>query len=123
MEASLVRIEVVPGSSLKDFVPADPYDFCVTLVLVIGPKGTKVEELFNVYVCTPKWIESALARTNEYSMWGFHHLIVARFDQDEIASTIRRYVEQLDSKSWSEIVAKIRLVGEWEYEDYVDGES
>ena len=82
---------------------------------VVGEIGT---DDFSLYVCTPKWLERAITLHGTYGRWGYHHLIVLRYDPQQIESMITESVGALEGDSWDELTKKLRILGYWEYEDY-----
>ncbi len=91
--------------------------FCVLVQAMFGPEGVDGEESFDVLVCNPKWVE---ARTNEGAFNSRHHLIMSRFDANDIRSFLIDSAKQFDGSTWEEVAEKLSRVGKWEFEDYVD---
>jgi hypothetical protein len=51
---------------------------------------------------------------------GFHHLIVRFEDYDErkLRAFIDTWVSRYEGPDWEAIAQRLRLFGQWEYEDY-----
>ncbi len=51
---------------------------------------------------------------------GFHHLIVRFEDYDErkLRVFIETWVSRYEDPDWEAIAKRLRLFGQWEYEDY-----
>lgn len=103
-----------PDYSFENFSPEEKTDFFLTLVLHIGPEDCKSEHLFNLYICTPNWINCS----SETALWGRHFLIVKEFDRSLIERKIRKIIQDSDEKDWEKTAIKLSRYFEWEYEDY-----
>lgn len=53
-------------------------------------------------------------------MLGLHRIVMARFDYDALAATIRKFCEQCEGTNWQEVAQKVARLGQWEFEDYRD---
>lgn len=74
------------------------------------------EELFNVSVCSTKWVER-ICKESGY-LFGRHYLIVPYFDFTKIEWTLRKSVESVIGKDWHELSTKVGRIGKSEFEDY-----
>jgi len=91
--------------------------FCVLIQAMFGSVGADGEESFDVLVCNPLWVEEE-ARRGAFS--GRHHLIVARFDINEIRAFLQNAAVESAGEPWDEVARKLARVGKWEFEDYVE---
>lgn len=46
------------------------------------------------------------------------HVLVRKYDLDEITKTITDYIDQCEGDDWMEIAQKLSRVFAWEFEDY-----
>lgn len=101
---------------IEEYQPKDSDTFCVLVRAMVGPKGTKGEESFDIRVCSPKWLEQYVER--EAFLFGTHYLFVARYDVTEITKLITRFIDRCTGDSWEEVARKVSRIGYWEFEDY-----
>jgi len=91
--------------------------YCVFVQAMFGPNGSDGEESFDILVCNDLWV-SQQCRIGAFS--GRHHLIVCRFDINEI----REFLEQIALKcadvDWNRVALKLGRYGQWEFEDYIN---
>jgi hypothetical protein len=99
----------------ETFEPEDPENFSFGLTITVGAEGEQGEDLFDLFVCTPKWLE-----TNRLAeiVPGRHHLIVYEYNFPKIAQFIEAYVGEPDMGSWEELASYIARLAHWEFEDY-----
>ncbi len=117
MKAFVEFVSIDPGEFLADYEPEEPDCFGVLLIMGIGTVGEIGTDYFHLLVCTPRWLESAIKLEGSYGRWGYHHLIVLRYDPQQIESMITESVGALEGDSWDELTTKLRILGYWEYED------
>lgn len=104
--------------SIEKFNPEVENNFCFLLQLLIGPKGERGDETFDIVVCTPQW----LLENNKTSdiIFGRHYLIVFEYDFKAICDKLTKYVNNIDGDTWDEIALQVGRIGKWEFEDYQD---
>ncbi|MCG1041482.1 immunity 8 family protein [Mycetohabitans sp. B8] len=100
--------------NLKEYVPEDRRCFFLNLHLCIGLIDKSGADNFELYVCTPEWLNKAIWEPK----WGRYLLIVQEYDLLIIEEFIRGYIEQCDGADWNAIVAKLARMFAWEFEDY-----
>jgi len=100
----------------KTYWPEDEESFSFLITVLVGPRGTAVEESFNVVVCTPKWL---LKKYDENEIIiGKDKLIVFKFDMERILARIRKLFDNCSGKDWNDIAMKLSRIGHWEFENY-----
>ncbi|HEX9502999.1 MAG TPA: immunity 8 family protein [Patescibacteria group bacterium] len=110
---SIISAEIVDFNTYR---PIDEKSFSFLLMVAVGPKGTMEEELFDIEVCTPKWL---MDNHNLGEMvLGQHKLIVFEFDMQRILEKVKRLFDSCSGKDWNEIAIKLSRIGHWEFEDY-----
>lgn len=115
----LSEIKKIISPDILDFYsywPADEESFSFLLSVIVGPRGEKVEESFDIEVCTPKWLLKAYGEND--MILGRHKLIVFKFDMDRIIARVRNAFDNCNGKDWNEIAIKLARIGHWEFEDY-----
>ena len=83
---------------------------------MVGPEGQDGGHLFQVFVCTPSWLENNCPPDG--AGWGRHLLIVRAFSRDRTLQEIRSYIDNCTESDFWELAKKVSRVGAWEYEDY-----
>lgn len=99
---------------IHSYVPDDPECFFITLRLCIGPEDDNGGDDFEVFVCTPTWLQKNVWEP----MWGRHFLIVKEFNYQLIVGAIIKAISQYEGVGWSEIACKLARLYAWEFEDY-----
>lgn len=97
-----------PDIDLNTFVPTVADDFGFLLQLFIGEINSDGEECFDVFVCTPKWIE--LNYDKQTVLIGLHTIIVREFNFPKLMKAIEELV-CIDGVSWEAISDQIRYIG------------
>ena len=100
-----------------NYWPEDDESFSFLITVLVGPRGTAIEESFGVVVCTPKWLMNKYDE-NEILL-GKNKLIVFKYDMDRILLRIRKMFDNCSGKDWKEIAIKLSRIGRWEFEDYI----
>ena len=103
-----------PDVDLEHFSPQDPEVFCFLLQLFIGEKGERGEECFDVFVCTPKWIERHYSK--QAIIIGLHTIIVQEFNLRKLMAAIEERFCVM-GESWDEISNQIRFFGLSEFDN------
>ena len=118
MQAELKSIHSPDAESLENYIPDDPHCFLLFIELFIGPKEEVGGELFNIEICTPKWL---LTRAQECGVvFGCNYLIVANYNWDLIYKSITDKINAMHGASWDDLAAKLSKLGRSEFEDYDD---
>ena len=116
MESEIKSIMSTDIFDLENYKPIDDENFCFLVTLTVGIKGEEGGDLFNIKVCTPKWI---LANYNPREiLLGKGKLIVLQCDMTAILSRIKGLFGGRSGKDWNEISTKLSRIGHWEFEDY-----
>jgi len=100
---------------LEDHLPDDPENFSIVVRAMVGPRGEKGEESFDIDICTPKWLQQYIER--ERFLFARHRLFVNTFDVLEITRIVTRFIERCSGASWDEVAVKVSRLGHWEFED------
>ena len=61
-----------------------------------------------------------LFRSEDEVIFGYQHLIVFKYNFQEIKEKIESYINNLSGSNWDDLANKISLIGKWEFEDYKD---
>ena len=87
MKKSYIIDYYSPDIDLQSFNPQPHDDFAFVLQLFVGIEGGKGEECFDIFVCTPKWIEHNYAKQTIIS--GLHTIIVQEYDFEKLKEWVR----------------------------------
>lgn len=112
----LKRLHSPDVFDLESFVPEDPACFGFLLQAMFGPDGGEGEESFDILVCTPTKLAPEVESKGIVD--GRHHLIVHKFDLEQIRSFLVTYASTCTGKNWQEVATKLSRLGKWEFEDY-----
>jgi hypothetical protein len=112
MKATIISIESPDVEDLEAYQSSGP-SFCVPLQLLIGPRDSMGEELFDLQVCSPDWLKQ-----QALPMIGRHLLIVSTFDFHAIREFLEDEVDRIEGDTWNEVGEKLGRIGHWEFEDY-----
>lgn len=99
---------------VESYVPESAENFSLSLRIRIGLDGTQAADDFELFICTPKWLEEAMWEPR----WGRGLLIVRSYDFSTINGLIHEYVSRCEGASWEAIVIKLGKVFFWEFDDY-----
>lgn len=105
-----------PDIDIDNYQPDDPTNVGFLLQLFVGPSDGQGEESFDVFVCTPKWLQEQVMR--ERAIFGRHHLVVDRYDVEFIKQTLIDAVNTKKAADWPTLALKLATIGRWEFEDY-----
>jgi Immunity protein 8 len=100
---------------LENYRPDDHENFSFSLTITVGPLGEAGGDLFDIDVCTPKWL---LARQDDDIVLGKGKIIVYRCDMKMILKRVSALFEGCIGKDWNDIAIKLSRVGHWEFENY-----
>jgi len=109
-------LDTADAPDLEHYIPEDPDSFCLWISFIAGPEADLGEEIFQVGVCTAKWLQE----TVKYKriMLGRHFLIVDSYDYATIHKFIKEYCSSCEGATWNEVALKLGRLGRWEFEDY-----
>lgn len=113
---AVVRRLHSPDVDLTTYVPDDPEDVGVLVQIMAGSKGKPGEELFDVVVCTPRWLDRRIREDGP--LVGRHYLIVERWDLARVRLYLTDAVGSEEGATWRELALRIGRIGMWEFEDY-----
>ncbi|GAA5105629.1 immunity 8 family protein [Orbus sasakiae] len=98
------------------YFPEDENEFGIMLSLSIGSSESNGADYFNLFVCSPGWIDK-----NQWIPEILRHtLIIRKYNLDEITGIINKYIEQCSCKTWAETAQKLSRYFAWEFEDYTE---
>lgn len=104
------------AEDLNTYTPQIPDNFCMWLTLAIGPEGIEGSHLFQVGVCTVRWLAHQLSIKGAYALR--HMILVESFDFELIKKTIQEIIENAERSNWEESVPILCRYFAWEFEDY-----
>lgn len=99
---------------IETYFPESVDNFSLSLRVRIGLDCTKGADDFELFVCTPKWLEETVWEAR----WGRGLLIVREYNFSTINGLIHDYVSRCEGASWEDIVRQLGKVFSWEFDDY-----
>lgn len=100
--------------------PDDEDLFGFSVDATIGPKGEGAGNIFQFFVCTPKWIATRMINHEfgEVGVFGKEMIIVTEYDFNSIRTMISNLCSRTMGRDWAEIANKLSRYAAWEYADY-----
>lgn len=112
MRARLKSLRSDDIPDLAGYVPPDPDEFAVPLVLEVGPLGVRGRERFDLLVASPAWL---LRRHGRKGAVVGHALVIAfEWDYPRLKAFLARQVEACAGKTWPDVVRKVSRLADWE---------
>ena len=105
MKVHLKSISLANGTSFKDFKPARPDDFHVTLRLTIGKDVAIRESHHSLYICTPNWLAQETQAKGPVT--ARHTLIVSHFEPAQITASIQQLIDQCQRPAWADTLSAL----------------
>jgi hypothetical protein len=116
MKSEIKQILAESEEFNQNFCPEDIYNFNFLLRILVGAKGEKGEESFDVEVCTPKWIENNLNDSDV--MIGRHKIIMKEYNYKILKNMVLKLFESKEGNNWKNIAEYLSRYAYWEFEDY-----
>jgi hypothetical protein len=116
MKAEIKRIRSLTIDHLEAFHPEPADDFGFDLELDVGAVGEEGEDVFELTVCTPRWLEKHHRKTDIVS--GRHHLIVFEYNFERLQVALAEACAACEGETWKEVAEKFARFARWEFEDY-----
>lgn len=101
---------------MRIYVPEIGDFFAFWMEMEIGPVGEKSSDLFQVLVCTPRWLEEEVRKWG--AQWSRAKLIINSYNFNELEDFVKRAVSSVEGRDWAEVASKLRLLAEWEFDGY-----
>ena len=105
----------LPCDDLEHCTPQDPTNFGFVVTAAIGPKDAEGVEVFDFFVCTPRWLAANIPERG-YE-WGRFKLILPRWDDDALLPALTDLCAQATGPDWESVAARLARYGAWEFED------
>ncbi|MCU1731804.1 MULTISPECIES: immunity 8 family protein [unclassified Pseudomonas] len=99
---------------VETYCPENVGNFSLSLRIRVGLDCTQGADDFELFVCTPKWLEETVWEAR----WGRGLLIVQKYNFSTINGLIHEYVSRCEGDSWETIVVQLGKVFSWEFDDY-----
>lgn len=101
---------------IASFSPEIPDNFCIWPTLTIAPDDISGGHLFQVAICTPKWLAH---RVSQEKICALRHVILLEeFNFELIKQKILEIIQESTRSSWDESVKVLCRHFAWEFEDY-----
>lgn len=104
----------------RSYWPDDEEMFGFTVDATIGPKDDDSGNIFQFFVCTPKWINKNMINRDfgDIGVFGKDMIIVTEYDISSIRAMISKLCENTKGKDWADIANRLSRYASWEYADY-----
>jgi hypothetical protein len=102
---------------IDQYRPENPDCFSLRLTLRIGADGVEGTNDFDLYVCTPSWLDRMLKYEWEHACWGQHMLIVSSYDLDLVTRRILAHLDDCTGTDFQQVIDKMREVAAWEFDN------
>lgn len=99
---------------VETYCPENLANFHLSLRIRIGLDCTQGADDFELFICTPKWLEETVWEAR----WGRGLLIVREYNFSTIHGLIYDYVSRCEGDSWEAIAIQLRKVFSWEFDNY-----
>ena len=87
-----------------------------SISIYVGPENSEISESFTLTICNIDFVRNVVSQTGIFnSNWC---LIIEKPDRNMIEQYITNAVSKIEGKDWSECVKKLRLIGQYEFDDY-----
>lgn len=117
MKPVIHAIWSVQTGTLRTYVPPDPEDVALWVLLGISPKGVKRSERsdeFVLLVATPSGLRGLPANRG---IIAFRHTVVMdRFDYDLLWAWLERTVAECEGMTWRDCLDQLRVRFQWEFD-------
>lgn len=82
----------------------------------VGLENSEISESFTLTICNIDFIRNVVNQTGIFnSNW---YLIIEKPDRNMIEQYITNAVSKIEGKDWDECLKKLRLIGQYEFDDY-----
>jgi hypothetical protein len=100
---------------LETYMPEKSDNFSLLLEIEVGIEGEEGADLFNITICTPKWIMENLSLDD--SLVGLYHIIVLNYNFKSLVQQLNQLM-CIQGLNWQEISKRLSYIGHWEFMDY-----
>ena len=116
MQARVSSVLTIEHGSLADVSVEDPSNASQWVRAIVGPDDEPGEESFDLLVCTPAWLQEQIEGVGP--VVGLYHLVVARWDAEDVDRIVRDLIESTRAETWPEIGERIGRIAKWEFQGY-----
>lgn len=114
MKPIIKSVGVWGNPNIRTWRPDNPDVFAELVLLSIGPKPGKGADTFTLRVANPAGL--ATLNVKDGIIASRPLLVMDRYDFDNLWRWLEERVATCDGNTWPEIVEKLRLYFEWEYD-------
>ena len=105
----------VACDDLEHFRPEDPENVGFLVTAATGPKDAEGAEVFDVFVCTPRWLIDNVP-AGGYA-WGRHKLVLPRWDHAALMAAPYELCAAGTGPTWDEVADRLARFAAWKFED------
>jgi hypothetical protein len=103
---------------LRTYTPNQEDNFGIWVTATIGTVNNPGGDLFQILICTPKWLSKEYLNSDRPLSWGHPMLLTQRFNMEEIVKFINDSLAKLSADHWEELSIMISRLGDWEFSNY-----
>ncbi len=116
MRPRIESIGTPDGEPLESIKVADVRSFNEVVRVLIGPSVGEGEEIFDIYICSPGWIE---CQCEEKGYWLARRTwVLSHWEVSLVRRAIQETVLRVTGNSWQAISQQLAAFMMWEFQDY-----
>jgi hypothetical protein len=104
------------GEPLESIDIPDRNNFDETVRVLIGPEDGHGEEIFDVHIASPQWIEGECIRKGYWSSQ--KTIVIADWTVEKVRAAVQGCVFKVSGDSWQSIAQQLAGFMFWEFQDY-----
>lgn len=99
---------------LENYIPEEKDNFCLLLMLLVGPQHLEGEESFEILLYTPKYL---IENNKEKDIvFGHSHLLVQEYNYERLLETLKNNFE-IYGEDWYKIALVFDRYSMWDFGD------
>lgn len=98
--------------------PENEDNFSFWVQILAGPEDGEGGDLFEIQVCTPKWIIENIEESSV--IIGSGRIIMIKYDWQRLEAIVREWVRSWEAESWHELALRIARIGRWEFDGIIE---
>jgi hypothetical protein len=112
MKAKIKHVAVMGNLPPEAYTPDSTTHFGARLYLYIGPEDSRIEELFQIHVCSTSWFaENEL--TGQYQL-GYAYMFAREWDWKRLIAELSDIVAACEADNWLQYGWRLSRYFNWE---------
>ena len=87
-----------------------------SISVYVGPENSEISESFTLTVCNIDFVRNVVNQKGLFN--SSCYLIIDNPDKNIIEKYIADMISKIEGNDWSDCVNKLRLIGQYEFDDY-----